>query len=134
MTHPTLKLILSSDGVKKSAERGLPRADLLIDCRILREHFKFMEGGAAFTGMASGTNPSFRAALESANALQLGLIKEYVRAGIDAIPSRRGELADPYSKPFSICFFCAWGIHRSVSAKYILADWLKGKGYQVEVV
>jgi len=45
-----------------------------------------------------------------------------IRQAIEMIPTRRHEMVQPWSKPMTICFFCAFGIHRSRSLKNIMAQ------------
>lgn len=125
-----LQIVLKSRGIKKFLFDGegennfsLPKADLYIDCRAVRE--KGLRG-------YSGKDPTFQASIEEACPNTLNLIFGIILESLKLIPDRR-DGKNPYSKPFVIMFFCAWGQHRSPGVKQIMSRRLREIGLNVEV-
>ena len=125
-----LKLILYSYGLKSNAGdaskgfRSIPIADLYLDCRGVVE--KGVPGG-------SGTSPLFQEGVEKGSPTTITSFHRIIEDSLDKIATRRADREDPYEDPYVIVFLCAWGIHRSVASKFILAKRLKAAGYNVEI-
>ena len=126
-----VKLVLMSTGVKLNegaAKKGfvsLPQADLYIDCRGIKEKGLHAKG--------TGADVAFQEAVQEASQTALEAIYALIVEGAKKIPDRRGEKAEPFKEPFRVCFFCAWGIHRSVATKHLLGRRLKMEGWQVAI-
>ena len=119
------RLILRSAGIKTSAFPDLwhPKEhDLLIDCRVVKDPSHYTQGGQKMWDWLLDQCP-----------YQLRKILCHVLNGIDMIPERRREKDDPYKDPFKILFFCAHGMHRSVSVKQIMGRWLREAGFEVTI-
>jgi hypothetical protein len=124
-----LQLVLQSWGLKrfqpakveKQLFRFLPQSDLYLDCRGIQEYGGFDRNN--FTEFAEAikvNNP------ETINAMVTTVVD-----AIRAIPHRRGGLKDIYKEPFVVTCFCAWGMNRSPTTKYVVAEKLKELGYNV---
>ena len=126
-----VKLVLQSTGVKHNvgaAKKGfisLPRADFYVDCRGVAERGLHEKG--------TGKSLAFQAAVETASPAALTHIHASILEAIAKVPDRRRERPDPFTDPFTICFFCAWGMHRSVATKYIMGERLRRNGYLVTI-
>jgi len=126
-----VKLVLSSYGLKTNAGRAtrkgytaVPVADMLVDCRCIKE--KGIKGW--------GESEEFQAGVKENSKEALELIYKLIQESIRKIPERRSEKKNPFTEPFEICFCCAWGIHRSVAAKRIMAKRLSAAGYNVTLI
>lgn len=126
-----VKLVLRSYGVKTNAGKAtrggytsVPVSDLFIDCRCIKER--------GISG--AGRSVAFQAAVVQTSSSQLDLIYKLILEAIKKIPERRVEKKDPFGEPFDITFCCAWGMHRSVATKYIMAKQLKQAGYSVVIL
>ena len=60
-----------------------------------------------------------------------GMVQSIVQATDRIVDRRAGE--DPYASAFDICFFCAYGMHRSPASCMLVAERLKKLGYNVRV-
>jgi hypothetical protein len=135
-TVQQMPLILSSCGAKEVDFKFTP-AHLLVDCRMLVERGSGLE---LVKGARHGANPSYREWIQLHNQHQLCVLEDYILASIASVKGRRsgglfpsadGVLAGVelkhgvYDDPFYITFFCAWGVHRSVSTKWIMVERLK---------
>lgn len=121
-------LILRSAGIKTPAFPALwapKEADLLIDCRVVKDPSHYVPGG--------GTSLEVQEWLLQNSSGALFQIYYLVGEGIEMIPERRKEKEDPYKDPFKILFFCAHGLHRSPATKHIIGRWLREDGYEVSI-
>ena len=100
----------------------LPKADYYVDCRVIPEK--------GILGM-SGTDPSFLAGVMEKAPFTIRNICALVEEAADLILARRNDLVDPYSKPFRVCFYCAYAIHRSRAGCTLVAERLRKKGYNI---
>lgn len=124
ISHGLKKWGVEEDG--KIVGYGVPKADLYIDCRGIREHDlpDHDRGGTATT---------FQAAVEAESAETIHAILRLIAFSLPQIRSRRIEDKNPYNRPYVVCFMCAHGVHRSVATKHIIARKLKGVGHEVVV-
>ena len=110
-----MKIFLSSYGLKGGMNPHPKHGvDFYVDCRQVCE---------PPSGSPSGDDKETQAFIEQRTNFKP--IMECIIQALERIPSRRGEMKDPYSKPFHIAFFCAWGVHRSRAAKHIVGERLK---------
>lgn len=115
-----LRLILLSHGLK--TKLPFPKADFYVDCRGIKEH-----------GFNKADQPVFMEQIKQSSGPMLDLITQMIRGAIQLIPERRYDRPDPFKEPFTICFFCAWGMNRSPAVKEIMYQRLKNLGFQVEL-
>lgn len=119
-----LKIILFSEGIK--ANKGvLTPATLIVDCRILA-HPAALQADTKLDG-------GLEKWIVKNNWAEMVTITDLIHEGLDKTLMRRNGKKDPYEEPFTINFFCAHGMHRSVSAKNYMAGVLKDTGWKVEV-
>lgn len=90
----------------------LPKADLYLDCRILSDT----------QGQSLGY--AIRYFKEHHEPTLLNFTEQILDA-IRMIPTRRSEALHPFNKPVDIALVCAWGVNRSRTAKYIIAERFK---------
>ena len=117
-------------GKAKEGFRSLPVADMYFDCRTVQEKGITGRFGATGNEVASGLDPVFQQHIEEASGAALMHMRGAIEQGLLLMKDRKG--AD-FKGPVKICFFCAWGVHRSVASKMIIAKWLKEAGHDVEV-
>jgi hypothetical protein len=126
-----LRIVLRSWGIKRlglvpfqDRKFGLlPVSDLYLDCRGIVEHGK---------GIDRNDFKTFSQHIQKNNSITINAMVAQVVDSVGALKTRRlGE--SPYAKPYEICLFCAWGMNRSPTTKYVLAERLKALGYQVEI-
>ena len=119
------QLILRSAGIKTHAFPKLwhpQEHDLLIDCRVVKDPSHYAQSGLKMVDW-----------VEENSTYPVLMLFEVVKKGIDMIPERRREKDNPYKDPFKILFFCAHGMHRSVSVKQIMGRWLREAGFEVTI-
>lgn len=136
-----IKLLSSG---KSSVLSGKVNADHYIDCRVVRNPFR-----DPHLGGKTGDDPEVQAWMAKENSEFLRSAVKMIELGIKTAPSRNSfrELSNDstllipdsqvdktVTKPFTVCFFCLAGVHRSRASKNVVANMLKQKGYQVEVV
>ena len=122
------KIIFSSSGIKTAA---LPDGkDIYLDCRVLFDPTRG-KGAAATPG---GKHLSTQEAIKYASHVALNAMGSLVKAGASTLANRRGNGSSKPKDVMTVHCFCAWGVHRSVAAKYILAEAFEDWGYEVEVV
>lgn len=102
----------------------LPKADLYLDCRGLREY------DIGYQGI--GSEPEFQQAILVHNAAAIASMTRLVEDSLPQIEARHGTRAE--ASPYVVCTFCAWGINRSVATKYLLAQYFRNKGFTVKLV
>ena len=127
-----LKIILKSHGLKRASLKWgsevrycIPKADLYIDCRGVKEK--------GYSGIP-GDDPRFQEMLEENSLGALDCISGYITESIRLIKDRRYEKPDPFTEPFVILFMCAFGCNRSPAVKHLMARRLRKLDYNVEVV
>ena len=103
--------------------RIVPKADLYIDCRGIRE--------AGLKG-ASGHDPAFQAGVKEHSSVSLQAIEDLIIDSLRHIGTRRAGVLKPLEQPYTVMFMCAYGVHRSVSTGTIIAQRLRAKGYTVQ--
>src|SRR3990167_2332721 len=101
---------------------ALPKADLYIDARVIPE--KGING-------VDGASPEFQAGVIARAPETIKRMVDTVIGGLALIGDRRRE-KDPYEDPVEVCFFCAYGIHRSKASALIVADRLRKLGYKIQ--
>lgn len=117
------KLVFKFMGLKPSGYQ-LPKADLYIDCRGVKEV------GAPSTW--DGTSNSFLNYVRVHSSASLYAMETLIAESLNHIADRRaGE--DPLAKPYVVQFFCAHGVHRSRACCTILAERFRADGYTTEV-
>lgn len=130
---PMLNIELFSWGIKrvglteykKKFFSHLPVADLYLDCRGIREHGK---------GIDRNNFEKFSAQIQQNNKATLDAMVAQIVDSITALPSRRyGKPGGPYAEPYRICFFCAWGMNRSPTTKFVVARRLHKLGYKLSI-
>lgn len=119
------QLTLISTGVKSGP---LPKADLYLDCRVIRNPFHVPELKGA-----SGDDAKVQKWVMEANPEIYKRFVETVDDLIDTLPARRqGE--QPFERPVVVCFMCAHGVHRSRAMKNLVGYALQArKDLKVEV-
>lgn len=128
-----LKIVTFSEGIKAKGGNLTP-ATLMVDCRIIRESNNGLPEDRKFTDpRMSGSDVNFRTWILENNMDEIENILGTVQYGLDKLLHRRNGKKDPYEEPFTINFFCAHGVHRSVSTKIIISNILKKNGWNVEV-
>ena len=125
---PTLRLfsygLKNNKGGAADGFRSLPVADLYIDCRGV------FDGTGGF---ASGKLTTFQSKVIEESSMSILSFQRVIEDSLKQIPRRRNDQADPYAKPYVICFMCAHGIHRSVASKILVGERLVKAGYKVEI-
>jgi len=124
-----VKLIFSSSGLKAGP---LPEGkDIYLDCRVLMDPTRAVAGAMHTVPGGESALTQNQIAVYSGNALDA--METLVFAGTATLPNRRKNGSSKPLDIMTIHCFCAWGVHRSVAAKHILAERFKAAGYQVEV-
>jgi RNase adaptor protein for sRNA GlmZ degradation len=101
-------------------------ADCYIDCRVVRNPHR-----DPAIGHLTGDSKEVQAWMAKENPEFLRAAVKLIELGVQTAPTRNSFKAK--DKPFTVAFFCLAGVHRSRSAKHIVGNILKQKGYQVEV-
>ena len=103
----------------------LPKADIYLDCRSLREP----------NGIPGATIAAQELILKDKDSQwQTSAFQVQVRHTVDHfIPLRRSSEVDPYSRPIEVLCFCAHGLNRSVATKNILGKSNWPANWKVEV-
>lgn len=127
-----MKLQLISFGIKAIVEAvlPLPKADIYLDCRVIENPYH-AKGIKASLG---GDHPSLLAWTRAHNGNVIAQFLALINFGLSNIPNRRRETPDPFAAPVVIAFFCAYGVHRSVAMKHLMAEELTKQGLDVEVL
>ena len=125
--NPSLHLKLISFGLKTTHGADEPPADLYVDCRGVWD--PTLNGIKA---SKSGDTEEVQAAIKG--AAPVDAYYRMIVCGFENIPKRRRGEANPYARPYTIAFFCAYGIHRSRAMKHLIGNRLTAAGYSVEVV
>lgn len=112
---------------KSAVLGGQINADLYIDCRVIvNPHRDPVIGGY------TGDTPELQSWLAKENPEFLRAAVKLIELGVKTAPSRNSFKAE--TKPFTVCFFCLAGVHRSRGSKHVVGNILKQRGHQVEVV
>ncbi len=119
LRHYGLKRLKNPDGLTL-----MPRADLYIDCRVVKEK--------GITGV-NGDDPKFQTGIKKACPDVLDNILANILNSLQVFEDRRSSRLFPYAEPYVVCFMCAYGMHRSRATKHIMAERLKALGFNVEV-
>lgn len=107
---------------------GLIDADYYVDCRIVHNPFRDPQ-----IGHLNGDASEVQTWMVKTNSEFLRAAVRNIELGVETSKSRNSFKRDPL-KPFTVCFFCLAGVHRSRAAKNVVGNMLKQRGYQVEVV
>lgn len=127
MGFDKVKIVCKSWGLKAQPEinhcRLVPaEADLIIDCRGIKEH-----------GLDRNNQLLFQEQIRLNNPGTIQSMVELIMDSFAQIPARRSEKEDPYSNPYIVVFVCAHGMHRSKNTKHVVAFRLRELGYSVTV-
>ena len=118
MRPTTLRFI--SHGLKNGP---LPKADLYLDCRVIVN--PFLEGGLFINHAA------LVVWMKQNNQPTIDVFIKLILQGLSTLsPRRRSPDEDPH-RPMIICLFCAYGQHRSVAMKQLLADAFRAPGHYI---
>jgi RNase adaptor protein for sRNA GlmZ degradation len=109
---------------------GQINADLYLDCRVVWNPHR-----DATLGHLTGDTPEVQSWMAKENPEFLRAATKMVELGVQTSNTRNSFKAskDPL-RPFTVCFFCLAGVHRSRSAKHVVGNMLRQRGHQVEVV
>lgn len=126
-----MKILLKSFGLKAVSKQDgsykLPSADIYLDCRILpNPHYANMPSGDS-----QQTQDWLMKRVEP--AVLNGFISSILQ-GMQTLGQRRINSANKDASTLRVATFCAFGIHRSVAMKHLLAEELKARGIEVEVI
>lgn len=114
------------DTTPEGVIRRMPPADLYLDCRVIPNPFLLF-------GHKDGSNHDVQKWMKEHAPLWIESFYDTIIESIAQIPTRRKGKEDPWADPYRVCFMCAWGIHRSMAMKHIIAEYLNLDGYTVEV-
>ena len=117
----------SNKGSAVQGYRSIPIADFYLDCRGVPDDKNRVRVSFQETLNLTKT-------IETFGAASLDAMFDLILESIEWIESRRSDEEDPFARPYVICFFCAYGMHRSPTCKKILAERLIDDGWKVEVV
>lgn len=101
-------------------------ADLYLDCRVIWNPYR-----DPVLGGLTGDDPKMQEWIRDKNADMVAAYKTAILTG-NQTRSSRNSGKDP-SKPFTVCFFCLAGVHRSRGMKNVIGQDLQAAGYEVEV-
>jgi RNase adaptor protein for sRNA GlmZ degradation len=113
---------------KHAVLSGQINADLYIDCRVVRNPHRDPEIGGL-----TGDSPKVQSWMAKENPEFLRSVVKLIELGLLTADTRNSFKGDSL-KPFTVCFFCLAGVHRSRSAKHVAGNILKQRGHQVEVI
>lgn len=136
ITSPILRLMSSSKG---QVLTGQIAADLYIDCRVMINPHRDQE-----IGHLTGDHPAVQQWIVENNQPFIDAVLALIALGLNTASSRNsfkraGDVVVPgdyptSGKPFTVCFFCLAGVHRSRGTKHVVAKYLKAQGLEVEVL
>ena len=108
---------------KSAVLGGQINADYYIDCRVVRNPFRIFPH-------KTGDDVEVQGWMASNNFKFLRAAADMIQLGIETAPTRNSYK----NTPLTVCFFCKAGVHRSRSSKHVVAQMLKSKGVEVEVI
>lgn len=114
MTASQPWLVFMSHGLKSGP---LPKADLYLDCRCIENPFRI-------SGLCNGSADGEQKLIAWMYANNLPIIEammDMIDSAVHTLPARRRDETNPWARPLTVCFFCAYGQHRSVTMKRIVA-------------
>jgi RNase adaptor protein for sRNA GlmZ degradation len=114
---------------KSAVLGGQINADCYIDCRVIVNPHR-----DPVIGHLTGDHPQVQSWLAKENFEFLRAASKLIKLGVATAPSRNSFKSGGIEKPFTVCFFCLAGVHRSRGSKHVVGNMLKQEGYQVEVV
>lgn len=123
-----IKLLLKSWGVKRTLCKQdptfvmLPKADMLIDCRGVKE-----------VGLDKNNFKVYPMQIQEHSPRQVTAMVTQITDALRHVKDRRYQKANPLEDPFVICFFCAYGINRSPTTKKVVGKKLFDLGYDVTI-
>lgn len=103
-------------------------ADLYLDCRVMRNPFR-----DPTLGGLTGDDHQVQSWIVKENHEFVRACVKLIELGLETASSRNSFKRDTL-KPFTVCFFCLAGVHRSRGSKHVVGNVLKQRGHQVEVV
>jgi RNase adaptor protein for sRNA GlmZ degradation len=112
---------------KSSVLGGQVDADLYVDCRIMWNPFR-----DPVLGRLTGDAPEVQDWIKRENKPVITAIVDLIDTGLKTRGTRNSGRNN--SKPFTVCFFCLAGVHRSRGMKHVIGSILKAGGEEVEVV
>ena len=120
-----MKMIFSSSG-KAVVFAGSVSANLLIDCRIIKNPFR----EASLAGK-TGDDPEVQKWLMSNAPVTLEAMRSLIYEGLGSFKTRN---SGKNAKEFRVHFFCLAGVHRSRGCKNVLATYFRNRDFDVEVI
>ena len=120
-----MKIILSSSG-KSEVFSGKVSANLILDCRVMRNPFR-----DPVLGGLTGDDPKVQDWIRGQNKDLVGSFYQAIEQAAETLPTRGGHKE---GDPLKVHFFCLAGVHRSRGMKNVMGQVLKDKGYNVEVL
>lgn len=115
------KVLVQSHGIKNGP---IPKSDWIVDCRVIQNPFRALRGADL---------PALIRWCREKNAHIIEAVTIMLQEGLLTMHDRRRDHTDALATPFVITFLCAYGQHRSVAMKHILAERIKELGYEVVV-
>lgn len=124
-----LPILLISFGFK-AVGKNLPKADIYLDCRSIPNPHHAPE-----VSKLSGDDPLLIKWIRENGQGVHEVFFDQLMIAIRQIPSRRRELSveEMFSAPFIVACGCAYGVHRSVAIKHLLAKMLEDEGYNAHI-
>ena len=123
---PPLKLIshgLKRMGVKDNPDLAIvPRCDLMIDCRGIQEH-----------GLDRNVFAKYKLQIVEHSPVSVQAMVDLVTDGLRHVKDRRFKEPDAMTRPFVVCFVCAYVMNRSFTTKYVVGERLTKLGYEVRI-
>lgn len=116
---PTIRL--QSHGIKLGP---IPKSDLILDCRAIRNPYRILAGA------------DLEHLIDWCRSHNAGIVDAYMTITLTALETlhdRRRDHTDPLATPFVVTTVCAYGQHRSVAVKHLLAERLEKLGYDVRI-
>jgi RNase adaptor protein for sRNA GlmZ degradation len=111
---------------KSQVTQGMP-ASLYLDCRIIHNPYR-----DPILGGKTGDDPVVQDWLRTKNAHVVELFIRLIQQGL--LTSGTRNSGRDASKPFTVCFFCLAGVHRSRGMKHVIAQELAKMEFDVEVI
>lgn len=111
---------------KPEVQGGKVSADLFLDCRIMWNPYR-----DPVLGKLTGDDPKVQDWIKQENKPVITAFLDLIDTGLKT-RSTRNSGRDP-QKPFTVCFFCLAGVHRSRGMKHVIGSILRAGGEEVVV-